>query len=316
MRQAFADDQVLGKVALRHGIFARVGNTPLIPLRRISEDLPGGVEIHAKAEWYNPSGSVKDRPAAEIIKQALKKRELIPGKTLLDASSGNMGIAYATIGAALAIPVRLTIPSNASPERLKILSLLGAEITLTDPLEGTDGAQQIAQQIAGSDPQRYYFADQYSNPANWVAHYKTTGPELIAQTSGQITHFVAGLGTTGTITGTGKYFVEQSPGIEIVAVQPDGPLHGLEGLKHLESNLVPAIYDPSIIQQTARVSTEDAYQMVRRLAKQEGIMVGISAAASVVAALAVGQGLKSGMIVALLPDSTYKYLNLPVWSDS
>jgi cysteine synthase B len=315
-QETFSIELAEGRGDAQREIIDLVGHTPLIPLNRLSSDLPPDVEIHAKAEWYNPSGSVKDRPAAEIVEQALEVGKLHPGKALLDASSGNMGIAYATIGAAMKIPIRLTIPSNASPERLKILSLLGARTTLTDPLEGTDGAQQIAQEIAAEDPGRYYYADQYSNPANWQAHYKTTGPEVFAQTSGQITHFVSGLGTTGTITGTGLYLRENNPSIELIAVQPDSPLHGLDGLKHLESSHIPAIFVPELITQTIQIPTEDAYEMVSHLANHEGILVGISAAAAVAAALKLGKSLTSGLIVVLLPDSVYKYLNLPVWSEA
>ncbi len=293
----------------------QVGNTPLLHLGRITADLPEDIEIYAKAEWFNPSGSSKDRPASQIIRKALSTGELKPGKILLDSTSGNMGIAYATYGSALGIPVHLAIPSNASPQRIQILRALGAHLILTDPLEGSDGARDVAAEMAAHNTESYFFANQYNNPENWKAHYISTGPEILAQTSGRITHFVAGLGTSGTMMGTGRYFHEHLQGVKLIAVQPSEPLHGLEGLKDMETSPHPGIYDPSFPDETIKVSTEDAYNMARRLAKEEGLLVGISAAAAVNVALQVARQLKAGVIVVLLPDSAQKYLDLPFWSE-
>lgn len=291
------------------GLQAAVGNTPLLPLERLGVDLPAGVQVFAKAEWFNPGGSIKDRPALNILRAALAEGALGNGKRLLDSTSGNMGISYATFGAALGIPVTLALPANASPERISILRALGAELILTDPLEGSDGAILVARKLAAEQPERYYYARQYENPANWQAHYLTTGPEIIQQTGGCVTHFVAGLGTTGTLTGVGRYLKAYNPQIQLAAVQPDGPFHGLEGLKHLPTALKPGIYDEAIPDRTLEVSTEEAYAMVRRLARQEGLFVGISAGAAAVAALRLAQELESGLVVTIFPDAGYKYLS-------
>jgi cysteine synthase B len=295
-------------------LFAHVGGTPLLPLRRVTSGLPDEVRIWGKAEWFNPAGSVKDRPASGIIRAALRDGSLGAGQILLDSTSGNMGIAYATFGAALAIPVRLAIPGNAGPARMGILRALGADLVITDPTEGSDGARRIARRIADQDPERFYYADQYSNPANWQAHFQTTGPEIVAQTGGGVTHFVSGLGTTGTLTGVGRYLRSHAPDVRIVAVQPDGPMHGLEGLKHLPTSHVPPIFDPTIPDETASVSTEEAYAMARRLARVEGLLVGVSSAAAMVAAMRIAQAERSAEIVVLFPDSGIKYLDLPFWS--
>jgi cysteine synthase B len=293
----------------------RVGNTPLFRLNRITSDLPEHVEFLAKAEWFNPSGSSKDRPASQIIRKALSTGELHPGKVLLDSTSGNMGIAYATFGSALGIPVRLAIPSNASLQRIQILRALGADLIFTDPLEGSDGARIVAANIAAKNPEDVFFANQYNNPENWKAHYTSTGPEILAQTSGHITHFVAGLGTSGTMMGTGRYLHDHSQGVRLIAVQPNELLHGLEGLKDMQTSHRPEIFDPSLPDETIKVNTEDAYRMARRLAKEEGLLVGISAAAAVNAALQVARNIEQGLIVVLLPDSAQKYLDLPFWSE-
>jgi cysteine synthase B len=296
------------------GLAAAVGNTPLLPLRRIAE-LPMHVELFAKAEWFNPGGSVKDRPALNILQTALADGRLTPGKRLLDSTSGNMGIAYATFGAAMDIPVTLVIPSNASPERLEILRALGAELVLTDPTEGSDGAIRTARRMAAEQPERYFYADQYSNPANWQAHYLTTGPEIAHQTGGRVTHFVAGLGTSGTLTGVSRYLRAYNPQIQIIAVQPDAAFHGLEGLKHMATAIRPAIYDPSLPDRILEVSTEEAHAMVRRLARREGLFVGISSGAAAVAALRVAAELREGLIVTVFPDAGYKYLSdQALWS--
>ncbi|MBO9367771.1 MAG: cysteine synthase family protein [Chloroflexi bacterium] len=286
-----------------------VGNTPLIPLRRVAAGLSPRVQVLAKAEWFNPGGSVKDRAALYILRQAWAEGQLQTGRRLLDSTSGNMGIAYAMFGAAMGIGVTLCIPANASPERLAILRAYGAELILTDPLEGSDGAIRQARQLAERFPQQYWYANQYDNPACWQAHYHTTGPEILRQTEGQITHFVAGLGTSGTLMGTGRALREWNPQIQIVAVQPDAPFHGLEGLKHMPTALRPGIFDPDFPDRTLEVSTEEAYQMVRRLAREEGLFVGISSGAAAVAALRLAQTLESGLIVTVFPDAGYKYLS-------
>lgn len=288
---------------------AHVGNTPLLPLRRIGRDLPAGVKIFAKAEWFNPGGSVKDRPALNIIRTALEKGDLGDGKRLLDSTSGNMGISYATFGASLGIPVTLAVPASASPERISILQALGAEVILTDPTEGSDGAILMARQMAAEKPDQYWYANQYNNDANWQAHYKSTGPEILCQTDEQITHFVAGLGTSGTLMGTGRYLREQLPHIRIIAFQPDASFHGLEGLKHMPTAIKPAIYDESFADENIGVVTEDAHKMVQRLAREEGLFVGISSGAAAMAALKIAQQLESGVVVTLFPDAGYKYLS-------
>jgi cysteine synthase B len=295
------------------GLEAAVGQTPLLPLRRITADLSPHIEVYVKAEWFNPSGSVKDRPALNILRTALSDGDLSPGKRLLDSTSGNMGIAYATLGAAMGVPVTLAIPANASPERFKILTSLGADLERTDPLEGTDGAIRAARRLAEEHPERYFYARQYDNPANWMAHYQTTGPEIVEQTAGGVTHFVAGLGTSGTLTGTGRYLREHNPDIEISAFQPDSAFHGLEGLKHMATAIRPGIYDPDFADRGLAISTEAAYEMTRRLAREEGLFVGISSGAAAVAALQVASELEEGVVVTLFPDAGFKYLSDSFW---
>jgi cysteine synthase B len=288
---------------------ATVGNTPLLPLRRIAPHLPAKVSLYAKAEWFNPGGSVKDRPALHIIRTALTSGKLAEGKRLLDSTSGNMGIAYATFGAAFGIPVTLTIPANASPERITMLRALGAELIITDPLEGSDGAIRVARQMAAEEPDRYFYANQYDNPANWQAHYLSTGPEIAQQTLGLVTHFVAGMGTSGTLTGVARYLREYNPQVQVIAVQPDSPLHGLEGLKHMPSAIKPGIYNPSIADKMIEISTEKSYDMVLRLAREEGLFVGISSGAAALAALQIAEILEEGVVVTVFPDAGYKYLS-------
>ncbi|HZM23820.1 MAG TPA: PLP-dependent cysteine synthase family protein [Anaerolineales bacterium] len=290
-------------------ITSRVGNTPLLPLQRLSRGLSPRVKLFAKAEWYNPGGSVKDRPALNIIQTALANGDLGNGKRLLDSTSGNMGISYATFGAALGIPVTLTIPASASPERFTMLRALGAELILTDPTEGSDGAILEARKLAAEKPALYWYARQYDNPANWQAHYETTGPEILSQSNGEATHFIAGLGTSGTLTGTGRYLREQLPNISIIAFQPDAAFHGLEGLKHMPTAIKPGIYDPSFADEVLEVRTEDAHEMVRRLAREEGLFVGISSGAAAVVALRVASELEEGIVVTIFPDAGYKYLS-------
>jgi len=295
------------------GIEDLVGDTPLIRLRRLTAHLPQTVEVYAKAEWANASGSVKARPALRIIREALDDGRLTPGKVLLDSTSGNMGIAYATFAAALGFAVELAMPANASPERLAVLKALGAELTLTDPMEGSDGAILAARELLEKRPDRYFYADQYNNPDNWLAHYHTTGPEIVAQTAGRVTHFVAGLGTSGTLVGAGRYLRERAPGITLVSFQPNSPFHGLEGLKHMPTAIVPGIYDPALADENLEVHTEEAHQMTRRLAREEGLFVGISSGAAALAALRVAEKIEYGVVVTVFPDSGYKYISEKFW---
>jgi cysteine synthase B len=291
------------------GLSSYVGNTPLIPLRRVTSGLNPRVKILAKAEWFNPGGSVKDRPALNIIRTALANGDLAKGKRLLDSTSGNMGISYATFGAALGIPVTFAIPGSASPERMVLLRALGAEIVLTDPAEGSDGAILKARELAAEKPDLYWYANQYNNPANWQAHIKSTGPEIVAQTDGQVTHFVAGLGTSGTLIGTGRYLREKLPGVKVISFQPDAAFHGLEGLKHMPTAIKPGIYDESLAGEPLPIETEASHEMTLRLAREEGLFVGISSGAAVVAALQVAGELDEGIVVTILPDAGYKYLS-------
>ena len=291
------------------GIFALVGNTPLLPLQRVTSGLPPRVQVFAKAEWFNPGGSIKDRPARNIIQAALADGHLGSGKRLLDSTSGNMGISYATFGAALGIPVTLAVPANASPERMSLLRALGAEVIPTDPSEGSDGAILMARQLAAERPDRFWYANQYNNPANPQAHYLTTGPEIVAQTNGQVTHFIAGLGTSGTLMGTGKYLREKLPRVKVISFEPDAAFHGLEGLKHMPTAIKPGVYDESFADARLEVRTEAAHEMTRRLAREEGLFVGISSGAAMVAALEVASQLDEGVVVTVFPDAGYKYLS-------
>jgi len=288
---------------------AHVGNTPLLPLRKLSRKLSPRVKVFAKAEWFNPGGSVKDRPAINIIRTALANGNLGNGKRLLDSTSGNMGISYATFGAVLGLPVTLAVPASASSERFAILRALGAELILTDPSEGSDGAIMTARQLVAEKPDLYWYANQYNNEANWQAHYKSTGPEILCQTDERVTHFVAGLGTSGTLMGTGRYLREQLPHVKIVAFQPDASFHGLEGLKHMPTAIKPGIYDPSFADETQEIHTEDAHEMVSRLAREEGLFVGISSGAAALAAVRLAEELDEGIVVTLFPDAGYKYLS-------
>jgi len=294
----------------------RIGNTPLVRLERIAADLPG-VQILGKAEWTNPGGSVKDRAAASIVLAAMRQEKLCPGMRLLDATSGNTGIAYAMLGAAMAFPVTLCMPSNVSPERKRILRAYGAEVVWTDPTESSDGAIRKARELA-KDP-RYYYADQYSNDANWQAHFMGTAKEILEQTDGRLTHFVAGLGTSGTFMGVTRRLKEANPQIGCISMQPDSPFHGLEGLKHMATAIVPKIYDPFLADRNVEVETEAAYAMAKRLARTEGLLVGISAAAAVAAALRIGEEQaaagKEAVIVTILPDAADKYLSERFWEE-
>lgn len=289
-----------------------IGRTPLVRLPRFERETPG-VELWAKAEWQNPGGSVKDRAAARMILDGEASGALTPDRIILDATSGNTGIAYAMVGAARGYRVTLCLPANASPERKMILRALGAELLMTDPLEGTDGAIREARRMKEAEPDRYFYPDQYNNEGNWRAHYDTTGPEIIEQTSGRLTHFVAGLGTSGTFIGTGRRLRKFSAGIKLISFQPSGPFHGLEGLKHMESAIVPGIYDPSLADEDLRVESELAYEMVRRLAREEGLLAGISSGAALAAALQVAKQLDQGMVVTIFPDGAEKYLTEKFW---
>jgi S-sulfo-L-cysteine synthase (O-acetyl-L-serine-dependent) len=296
----------------------RIGNTPLVRLEKVVRDLPG-ITLLAKAEWVNPGGSVKDRAAWSIVRDALDRGLLAPGKTLLDATSGNTGIAFAMLGAALGFSVRLAMPTNVSPERKRILRAYGAHVDWTDPDQGSDGAIRHARELAAASPELFFYADQYSNPANWKAHYQTTAPEIWSQTSGHLTHFLAGLGTSGTFMGTTRRLKEFSAEIQAISFQPDSPFHGLEGMKHMPTAIVPAIYDPHLADRNLEIETEAAYAMVRRLAREEGLLVGISAGAAIVACLQIAReeaaAGRRATIVTVLPDSADKYLSERFWDE-
>jgi S-sulfo-L-cysteine synthase (O-acetyl-L-serine-dependent) len=296
----------------------QIGGTPLLELRRIGSELRGA-EIYAKLEWRNPGGSVKDRPALAMVEQAEQSGALTPRHTILDATSGNTGIAYGMIGAVKGYQVTLCLPANASLERVRIMRACGVELRLTSPQEGSDGAILEARRIASRDGDRYLYLDQYSNPANWQAHYRTTGVEILDQTGGRITHFVAGLGTSGTLQGVGRRLREEVPGVRIVALEPDAPFHGLEGLKHMESAIVPAIFDPAFPDERRGVPTEAAYGMVRRAAREEGLLIGISSGAALHGALEVArEALRRGetpRVVTVFPDGGDRYLGDRFWQE-
>ncbi len=295
---------------------AAVGNTPLIRLRSITRDLPQSVEVYAKAEYLNPGGSVKDRAALAMILAGEASGELTAEKTIIDATSGNTGIAYAMLGAARGYPVTLVLPKNASAERKRIVKLYGAEIIETDPMSGTDAAQIIAREIAKKDPYKYFYPDQYNNEANWKAHFATTAPEIWWQTQGRVTHFVAGLGTTGTFVGTARRLKEFNPELQAISIQPESPLHGLEGMKHLETAIVPGIYDAHVADENSTVSTEDAQAMTRRLAREDGLFVGPSSGANVFATIKLAKKLESdAVIVTILCDGGGKYLHEDFWNE-
>jgi S-sulfo-L-cysteine synthase (O-acetyl-L-serine-dependent) len=290
------------------GVWRLIGGTPMVRLRRF-EPRPG-VQIHAKLESRNPGGSVKDRAAAAMIRDGLQSGALSRGKTLIDATSGNTGIAYAMLGAALGIPVKLCVPSNVTAERRQLLEVYGADIVWTSPLEGSDGAIREARRLHAADPDRYFYPDQYNNPANWRAHYDTTGVEILEQTRRRVTHLVAGLGTSGTFVGTGRRLRAALPDVRLISVQPASPLHGLEGLKHMDSAIVPGIYDPALADEDARVETEVAVEMVQRLAREEGVFAGMSGGAALLVATQVAAALERGMIVVIVPDGGERYLSM------
>ena len=299
-------------------VTARIGETPLLRLGKTVRELEG-VVLLAKAEWLNPSGSVKDRAAWAMVREAKGQGRLGPDKTLLDATSGNTGISLAMLGAAQGFAVRLAMPSNVSPERKRILKAYGAQVDWTAPDEGSDGAIRRARELAGNDPERFCYVDQYSNDANWKAHYDGTGPEIWRQTEGRVTHFVAGLGTSGTFVGTSRRLKELNPAVQCISFQPDSPFHGLEGLKHMATSIVPAIYDPDLADRQLTVETEAAYAMAKQLAREEGLLVGISAAAAVVACVEIAReesaNGRDAVIVTVLPDSADKYLSERFWEE-
>jgi S-sulfo-L-cysteine synthase (O-acetyl-L-serine-dependent) len=300
-------------------ILERIGHTPLVRLDALTAHL-SGVQILGKAEWTNPGGSVKDRAASSIVTDAQHRGLLNSSRGLLDATSGNTGIAYAMIGAARKIPVTLCVPANVSVERKRILAAYGAQVIWTDPLEGSDGAIRQAREMNESHPEKYFYADQYSNPANWLAHYHGTAQEIWSQTQGAITHFVAGLGTSGTFMGTARRLKELNPEIRVISFEPDSAFHGLEGLKHMQTALVPRIYDPSLADSTLEIGTEAAYDMVKRVARSEGVLLGVSSGAALVACLEVTQRIRANsagpaVIVTVLPDSADKYLSEHFWQE-
>lgn len=296
---------------LAQPLTALIGNTPLLRLERLA---PHG-NLYAKAEWYNPGQSVKDRAVWSIVRQALSDGSLTPDKTILDATSGNTGIAYAMIGAVMGYRVRLCMPGGVTPERQKILRAYGAELILTDAALSSDGAILKARELYGAEPERYFYGDQYSNPANWKAHFESTGPEIEAQTQGRVTHFVATLGTSGTFVGTGRYLKSRNPAVTLIEVQPDSAFHGLEGMKHMGSAIVPEIYDPQLADEKMSVRTEEAYRWVIAAARKEGLLLGISSGAALAVAAEVAERNPEGVVVTVLPDNGTKYLSDRFWDD-
>ncbi len=298
-------------------LLARIGNTPLLRFERFGKDFPN-IEFCAKAEWFNPGGSVKDRPALSMIQAGIASGALCPGKTLIDATSGNTGIAYAMIGATLGYPVKLCLPDSASHERKRILAAYGAELVITPGDEGTDGAIRRVHAIVAADPEKYFYPDQYSNPANWQAHYQTTANEIWEQTSGRITHFVAALGTSGTFVGATRRLRELNPAIRCISLQPDAPFHGLEGWKHMPTALRPAIYDDTLADENLEVGTEGAYHLVKRVAREEGLLLSPSAAAALHGCFQVANNIprdEAAVIVTVLADSGAKYLSERFWDE-
>lgn len=290
-----------------------IGETPLLEIRKIAQGLSPGVHIFAKLEGFNPGGSVKDRAALKMVQEGIQSGKLKPGKTILDSTSGNTGIALAMIGKVLGYPVQLVMPSNVSIERKRIIHAYGAKVIFSDPLEGSDGAIRLCGKIFEENPEKYFKPNQYFNPMNPQAHYETTGPEIYRQTGGMITHFIAGIGTGGTVMGTGRYLKKQNPKIRVIAVEPEDALHGLEGLKHMASSLVPGIYHEEELDEKISVSTEDAYSMVYRLSQEEGILVGQSSGAAMHMTLRIARKLRSGILVTIFPDFGDKYLTTNLW---
>lgn len=295
------------------GLLDRIGNTPLFRLRRVlPREISTELEIYAKAEWFNPGGSVKDRPALRMIRDGMASGAFRKGQVLIDSTSGNTGIAYAMVGASMGFPVELVMPTNVSSERKKILKAFGTRIIFSDPLKGSDGARELVQEIVTKDPDKYFFPDQYGNPSNWKAHYETTGPEIWRDTGGRVTHFVSGMGTSGTLMGTGRFLKEKNPAIETIALQPE-PFHGIEGWKHMDSSVPVKIYDPAVHDRKITIPTEPAYEAARELALKEGMLVGPSSGGAFYGALQVIGKLRAGVVVIMFPDGGDKYLSTQLW---
>ncbi len=292
-------------------ILQRIGDTPLLPLHHLAADLPPAVKVFVKAEWFNPGGSVKDRPALRMIEQAILRGDLRPGMTIIDATSGNTGIGYALVGAALGFPVTLVMPESVSEERKRIARAYGAEVILAPASEGVDGAIRFVHDRVARHPDRYYHPDQYNNPDNWLAHFHSTGPEIWRQTAGRITHFVTAIGTTGTFMGVGRYLKERNPDVQLISVEPVDAANSIEGVKHMATSIVPGIFDPGLKDDEVRVTKAQAVAMARRLAREEGLFVGFSAGAAVHSALQVARGLDEGVVVTVLADGGMKYVS--VW---
>jgi S-sulfo-L-cysteine synthase (O-acetyl-L-serine-dependent) len=290
-----------------------IGNTPLIRLAKITEHLNSDVEIYAKAEWFNPGGSVKDRPALWMILEGVRSGKLTKDKVIMDSSSGNTAIAYAMLGAALGYRVELVTPENINVERKKTLQAFGSKIIYSNPLEGSDGAIKVAQKLRAENPEKYFMPDQYNNPLNPISHYESTGPEILQQTRGRVTHLLAGIGTSGTLMGTGKRLREYNPNIKVISIEPAEPLHGLEGMKHMATSIVPGIFDPTFPDERLYVPTEDSYRVMKELLKTEGIFVGHSGGAVIHASLEYAKRLNEGVLVTILPDSGYRYLSGGIW---
>ncbi|MER3446290.1 MAG: cysteine synthase [Candidatus Dadabacteria bacterium] len=305
--------KVLEKRKRVESVIDLIGNTPLIRLKKIVDGLSPDVEVYAKAEWFNPGGSIKDRPALWMILDGIRTGKLSRDKIIMDSSSGNTAIAYAMIGAALDYRVELVTPANMNIERKRTLEAFGAKMILSDSLEGSDGAIKVARKLKAENPDKYFMPDQYNNPANPMSHYETTAPEIWNQTHGRVTHFLAGIGTSGTLMGTGRRLKEFNPNIKVISIEPAEPLHGLEGLKHMATSIVPGIYDPTFADEKIQVSTEDSYRVMKELLKKEGLFVGHSSGAAVYATLKYARGLKEGVVVTILPDGGYRYLSGGIW---
>jgi cysteine synthase B len=305
--------RILEKRKRVESVIDLIGNTPLIRLTKIVESLNPDIEVYAKAEWFNPGGSIKDRPALWMILDGIRTGKLSRNKIIMDSSSGNTAIAYAMIGAALDYRVELVTPANMNTERKRTLEAFGAKMILSDSLEGSDGAIKVARRLKAENPDKYFMPDQYNNPANPLSHYETTAPEIWQQTHGRVTHFLAGIGTSGTLMGTGRRLKEFNPNIKVIAIEPAEPLHGLEGLKHMATSIVPGIYDPTFADEKIQVSTEDSYRVMKELLKKEGLFVGHSSGAAVYATLEYAKSLKEGVVVTILPDGGYRYLSGGIW---
>ncbi len=312
MRQA-ADIEDLRTEAVSRSIVDFIGNTPLIRLSKLARGIPQDVEIYAKAEWLNPGGSVKDRAAFRMVSEAVANGDLKKGRVIMDSSSGNTAIAYSMIGAALGFPVTIVTPANINLERKKTIEAFGAEIIHSDPIEGSDGAIMLAHKIKNESPDKYFMPDQYNNPLNPLAHYDTTAPEIWEQTGGRVTHFIAGVGTSGTLMGVSRRLKEFNPEVKTLEIQPAEVLHGLEGLKHMETSIVPGIYDRGVFDGSISISTEDSYRMMEEMVKEEGVFIGHSGGAAVCGAIEVARSITAGVIVTVLPDSGFRYLSEKLW---